>query len=879
MEMCCIFATLAIPAWSTSNTIPAAQDFGQVQANGAGSGPISLTYLFPGLNAIPTFSVTYGVDFKLSTPACTGTTDVSCSVPVSFRPLYPGSRLDAIVIRDSRGNLLGKTLLRGIGEAPETAIYPGTITTYAGTGSWSYLGDGQQAISASFRNPQGLAIDTVGNIYVADSLNHVVREISASTGMVNTIAGTPLTAGYSGDGGQATQAQLNTPTAVVVDGAGDLYIADQGNNRIRKVDGATGVITTVAGGGQTASGSDGLGDGGRATGAILSGPADAIIDGSGNLYIADAFHGLIRKVDASSGTITVVAGGGNANGSDGFGDGGPATQATLDNPMGIGMDAAGNLYIADTGHNMVRFVSATSGLIDVIAGTGRSGYGGDLGVAVNALLCKPSAVRADAAANVYIADSGNNVIRQVQAASGIIQTIAGTGAAAYYGDGDIATRANLANPAGLALDTFGGVYIADTTNNAVRKVTFQIPQMIFGGTKIGQASSSQFLIVENIGNRVLDFNAIGVSSNFQQQISNQLDCTTSSVVAAGSNCRITVAFVPTASGSSSGSVTVTTNSLNAPLSIEIAQLLGTAISGSVPASTLSASNLAFGNQNIGNGNAAQIVTLSNKGAGALQLAGIWLTGADMGDFGIATTCMSVIEAGTSCSVSITFAPTSAGSRSASLIVADWLNGMRTVALSGTASVQTQAPQPQRRKADFTVWRPANGTWFVNPVSGTGAVVQQWGLPGDIPVPGDYDGDGKTDFAVWRPVNGTWFVLFDGATNTYPNPNLQQQWGLPGDIPVPGDYDGDGKTDFAVWRPAKGTWFIIPSSNPKTAIAQQWGLPGDVPIPKDFNLDGKSDLGIWRPSNGSWYVLTLDTVKSYPTPTIFQQWGLRGDIPL
>ncbi|MGA8594591.1 MAG: FG-GAP-like repeat-containing protein [Bryobacteraceae bacterium] len=176
------------------------------------------------------------------------------------------------------------------------------------------------------------------------------------------------------------------------------------------------------------------------------------------------------------------------------------------------------------------------------------------------------------------------------------------------------------------------------------------------------------------------------------------------------------------------------------------------------------------------------------------------------------------------------------------------------------------------KPDYAVWRPSTGTWWVMPSASRGAlIIQQWGYAGDVPVPGDYDGDGKTDFAIWRPSTGTWWVMPSSAPGTL----IVQQWGYAGDIPVPGDYDGDGKTDFAIWRPSTGTWWVMPSSAPGTVTIQQWGYPGDIPVPGDYDGDGKTDFAIWRPSTGTWWVMQ----SAYLGQPLVQQWGYSGDAPV
>ena len=333
----------------------------------------------------------------------------------------------------------------------------GTITTIAGTGERDFSGDEGPAVEAELYDPYGVAVDSAGNLYIADTGNHRIRKVDA-TGTITTIAGTGER-GFSGDGGPATAAQLAPPLGVAVDSAGNLYIADTSNLRIRKVD-ATGTITTIAGTGER----DFSGDEGPATTARLTFPRGVAVDGAGGLYIADTYNHRIRKVDAT-GTITTIAGTGER---DFGGDGGPAVRAALYFPSGVAVDGAGNLYIADTYNHRIRKVDAT-GTITTIAGTGERGFGGDEGPATTARLTFPRGVAVDSAGGLYIADTSNHRIRKVDA-TGTITTVAGTGERGFGGDEGPATTARLTFPRGVAVDGAGGLYIADTYNHRIRKV-------------------------------------------------------------------------------------------------------------------------------------------------------------------------------------------------------------------------------------------------------------------------------------------------------------------------------------------------------------------------------------------------------------------------
>jgi sugar lactone lactonase YvrE len=333
-----------------------------------------------------------------------------------------------------------------------------TISTAAGSGGFGYYGDGGPAISAQLNLPQSVAVDAAGNLYIADSLNNVIREVTPN-GNITTVAGNG-TAGYSGDGGPATSAQLSLPYGVAVDRAGDLFIADTANDVIREVT-PDGNITTVAG-----TNTRGFaGDGGPANAAQLYGPYAVAVDAAGDLYISDSGNHAIREVLAG-GNIVTLAG----NGEPGYsGDGGSAVSGRFYYPRGLALDPAGNLYIADFGNNVIRKIS-TSGTVTTFAGNGQLGYSGDGGPATSATLNYPEGLAVDAAGNVYVADTLNQAIREISK-NGVIATIAGNGTIGFLGNGGPATSAQLFYPKGLAVTSAGQIYIADWDNDEIRLLT------------------------------------------------------------------------------------------------------------------------------------------------------------------------------------------------------------------------------------------------------------------------------------------------------------------------------------------------------------------------------------------------------------------------
>jgi sugar lactone lactonase YvrE len=334
----------------------------------------------------------------------------------------------------------------------------GTLTTFAGNGVPGPAGDGGLATAAQLSGPRSVSLDASANVYIADSSNNRIRMVGTD-GTITTVAGNPA-AGFSGDGGSARAATLSSPSGVLVDASGNLFILDRANQRIRKID-PFGRIFTVAGTG-TAGFS---GDGGPATAAQLfldTGSNRMALDASSNLYIPDTLNHRIRKVSAD-GNIATVAG----NGTSGFsGDNGLATAAQLASPRSVALDSSGNLYISDTGNNRIRKV--TSGTISTFAGTGNFGFNGEGLAATSSFLANPNGLIFDPAGNLYFADELNNRVRRI--AAGIVTTLAGQGPG-FSGDNGPLLSARFYSPGGIATDPSGNVFIADTRNARIRKLT------------------------------------------------------------------------------------------------------------------------------------------------------------------------------------------------------------------------------------------------------------------------------------------------------------------------------------------------------------------------------------------------------------------------
>lgn len=458
-------------------------------------------------------------------------------------------------------------------------VTPGrSAVTVAGTGVTGYAGDGGAAGAATLSSPSAIAYDANGNLFFADTDNHVIREILKSGGTIVTVAGTGI-AGFSGDGSTATAAQLDTPTGIALDPFGNLYIADSHNHRIREV--VNGTITTAAG-----TGTSGFsGDGGQAAAAQLALPTAVAIDRNGRLLVADTNNQRIRSV--VNGIITTIAG----NGEELFaGDGGAAIAASLDQPTGLAVDPSGNLYIADKRNHRIRRVN-TAGVISTFAGSGASpfsgAFGGDGGAATKAALARPVGVSVDNNGNVLIVDTNNQRVRQVTGS--VIGTLAGSGEQGFAGDGGALTSADLNAPKSAITDSTGNLLIADTLNGRLRSGA--LPTLNFGSTAVGAASTTQSLTLANTGTANLIVSRVSFTGAFVVATSGT--CTGLSItLAPGASCTEDVAFMPTGSGATTGSVTVGGSGL-LPQTI---LLTGTGIQGASTTILTTRSNSALAGQ-------------------------------------------------------------------------------------------------------------------------------------------------------------------------------------------------------------------------------------------------------------------------------------------
>jgi hypothetical protein len=510
----------------------------------------------------------------------------------------------------------------------EIGVIPGVISTIIGNGTLGSSGNGGPATQATLDATYAVRSDSSDNLYVTDASNQV-RMVNASTGVINTIAGTGA-GGFSGDGGPATVATINGAHDVAVDAAGDVYIADTSNSRIRMIynggltasailnaEGVTtpvvGDIYTIAGGG---SGSNKT----LATTQGLSGPRGLSVDAYGNVFVTDYTNNRVRVIYASGTTVAnlielentgvtapavgymyILAGSGSAT----FSDGVLAASAGVNEPSGVGTDIYGNLYLTEFGGNRIREVSATTGIISTIAGStlGTAGYSGDGGAATSALLSTPRGVWVDPAGNVYIADTGNNVVRRVDS-TGMITTIAGGGTAT--GDAGAATASLVSSPFSVSFDPSGNLLVATNGDNRVRSISAVNGLLSFPTTLVGAVSATQSELIPNTGLQPITPSAISIPSGFTQATGATNDCTVGTIIASGAACNLRLTFTPIQAMYSTAVATITTNAANAPQGVVSVELVALGVTpNSVPTTTTLATTPTYGSVDIG-----QTITLT-----------------------------------------------------------------------------------------------------------------------------------------------------------------------------------------------------------------------------------------------------------------------------
>ena len=474
------------------------------------------------------------------------TANASCQVSITFAPHGVGAKGAGLLIADDSPVPEQQVLVSGTGTGGVLQVNPGSLKTIAGNGTAGYAGNGGLATLAELNIPDGIGFDPAGNLYIADSVNNVVRKVDTK-GNITTFAGNG-TKGYSGDGAQAANAELDQPFSVTADTAGNLYISDTGNQVIRKVSTA-GVISTFAGTGATGH----SGDGGPATAAKFNEPQGARFDKAGDLLVPQCGGSSVRRID-TSGNISTIAG----IFTDGFsGDGGQATSAQLYCPSGVAVDAAGNIYIADEFNQRIRKV-APNGVITTVAGDGNQSFSGDGGPATAAELNLPNDVAVDAAGNVYIADSGNNRIRKIDT-NGMMSTVAG--GLQNAGSPGVNT------PLALTFDAVGDLYYSDAGSSTVQEL-FPVGTTPFPATPVGMTAVAETVTLSNIGNvpiTIASSASFSLSGNATDFALTGGTCLAGGTLAAnGGACTLAISFTPTVAGLRTLVVSVVDTALNSP---------------------------------------------------------------------------------------------------------------------------------------------------------------------------------------------------------------------------------------------------------------------------------------------------------------------------
>jgi secreted PhoX family phosphatase len=736
------------------------------------------------------------------------------------------------------------------------------IFTVAGNGTAGYSGDNGLATTAKLSSPGGVAVDSAGDIFIADNNNSRVREVVAATGDIATVAGNG-TAGYSGDGGAATAASLYWPSSVVLDSAGDVFVADTKNGRLREILAATGNVVTAAGNGSP-------GDGGPATAASLASPEGVAVDSAGDVFIADENNKRIRELVAATGDVITVAG----NGVTGYaGDGGPATAAKLNFPEGVAVDSVGDIFIADTGNNRIREVDVNTGVISTVAGNGTAGYSGDNGQATAAEINSPDGIAVDNSGHLFIADTGSNRIREVNLATGVITTVAGNGTAGYTGNNGQATAAELNSPEGVAVDNNGYLFLADSGNNRIREINL-----------------ATGVVATEAGNGTAGYsgdNAQATAAELSSPQNITVDAAGNLFIADTSNDRIREV------SSATGLITTVAGNGTAGYNGDNGQ--ATAVDINLPRGIAITSG---GNLFIADGNDNRVRGIAGAAAVSVAQALLTVSANNVSKvYGAADPTLTYAVTGTfyngdgpSVVSGVALSTTTGAAATAGTHPITASGGTAAnYAITFVPGTLTVLPDPTTPG----LFSSTGSAFFLEDSCRPGAAddTVPYGPPGENwePIVGDWTGDGVTTLGLYNPATSTFFLK---DTNSAGAADLTFTYG-PADpgyngttnvgwTPIAGDWNGDGTTTVGLYNPATGT-FYLKNTNTAGAADETFvygpGGPGWTPIAGDWNGDGTTTVGLYNSANGAFYLKDTNAAGPADTTFIYGPGGSLGWTPL